>query len=162
MKDSAMIEIKHDGDTWKIIGEGALRDGKVFCHLSSTTRGRQQRNGWVPLQICDWIAQEVILSAAMTKEEMERKVGALSLGKLGVPYQSTLYAPLTAPQRDALERLASGQSLRGFAHGVVINHLKMKGLIEDSDTITEIGRLVIKSHSSFSPSEASRYLNCPN
>lgn len=66
------IQINHDGDTWEIIGEGASRDGKVFCHLKSTTRGRQQRNGWMPAQICDWIDQNVILSAAMQQEEKQR------------------------------------------------------------------------------------------
>jgi hypothetical protein len=67
-----MITIQHDGDTWNIIGEGAARDGKVFCHLASTTRGRQQRNGWVPVQINDWIDAAVILSAAMQAEESQR------------------------------------------------------------------------------------------
>lgn len=68
-----MIVIEHQGDTWKIIGEGALRDGKVFCHLASTTRERQQANGKVPVQISDWIDQDVILSAAITGEEAQRK-----------------------------------------------------------------------------------------
>jgi len=48
-----MITIKHDGDTWNILSEGATRDGKTYCHLASTTRFRQQRNGANPVQICD-------------------------------------------------------------------------------------------------------------
>lgn len=67
-----MITIQHDGDTWTIQAEGASRDGKVYCHLASTTRGRQQRNGWVPMQIADWIDHQVILSAAMQSEEAHR------------------------------------------------------------------------------------------
>ena len=65
--------IEHEGDTWRIIGEGALRDGKVYCHLASTTRERQQKNGRVPVQMADWIDQQVILAAAITGEEAERK-----------------------------------------------------------------------------------------
>ncbi len=42
------ITIQHDGDTWTILGEGSAKNGKICCHLASTTRGRQQRNGWVP------------------------------------------------------------------------------------------------------------------
>lgn len=67
------ITIKHDGDTWRILGEGVCRDGKVFCHLASTTRGRQQKNGWVPVQINDWIDQDVILSSAVQAEEEQRR-----------------------------------------------------------------------------------------
>lgn len=70
------ITIKHNGDTWTIVGEGTVRDGMVFCHLASTTRGKQQRNGWYPLQICDWIDQNVILSAAIQQEEAQRAITA--------------------------------------------------------------------------------------
>ena len=52
------------GDTWKVIGIGAQNEGKVYCHLSSTTRSRQQRNGSVPVQIADWISAEVLEVAA--------------------------------------------------------------------------------------------------
>jgi hypothetical protein len=47
--------ITHDGDTWRIIGIGAKRDGKTFVHLASTTRGKKQKNGFYPVQMCDWI-----------------------------------------------------------------------------------------------------------
>ncbi|MBN3839342.1 hypothetical protein [Burkholderia sp. Ac-20349] len=66
------ITIQHDGDTYRIIGEGATRDGKTYCHLASTTRGRQQRNGWCPAQIGDWIDNAVILAAAQAQEEAQR------------------------------------------------------------------------------------------
>jgi hypothetical protein len=50
------LRVTHDGDTWRILGTGTTReDGKIFCHLASETRGRQQKNGWVPMQINDWI-----------------------------------------------------------------------------------------------------------
>lgn len=128
-----MITIQHDGDTWRILAEGAVRDDKIMCHLASTTRGRQQRNGWMPLQINDWIDTQVILAAAITQgDEQRREVSAQK--------------NLTHSQRYALERLAAGESLRGQTHGVTINHLKMKKLIEDSDTITEAGRIAIGSN----------------
>ena len=47
--------ITHDGDTWRVLSVGAFQNGKVFCHLASTTRGTKQRNGMAPMQIGDWI-----------------------------------------------------------------------------------------------------------
>ena len=49
-------KIPKDGDTWVILGLGVVRDdGLQYAHLSSTTRFRQQKNGKVPVQQCDWI-----------------------------------------------------------------------------------------------------------
>ena len=70
------ITIPHDGDTWKIVAEGATKDGKTYCHLASTTRFRQQKNGKCPVQIADWIENERILSAAMQEEEKQRAITA--------------------------------------------------------------------------------------
>lgn len=56
MTDTPTIE--HDGDTWRVIGVGVERDGKVHVHLASTTRYREQRNGKNPVQIGDWIDVE--------------------------------------------------------------------------------------------------------
>lgn len=67
------IIIKHEGDTWRIISEGATKDGQVFCHLASTTRGKEQKNGFYPIQMCDWIDQKIILAGAISKEEEQRK-----------------------------------------------------------------------------------------
>lgn len=51
-----MKQIKHDGDTWNILGEGVTReDGKTFCHLASATRFIKQKNGDRPVQVCDWV-----------------------------------------------------------------------------------------------------------
>ena len=58
MRDKAKggVKITHEGDVWRILGVGSVRDdGKTYCHLASETRGIQQTNGWVPMQICDWI-----------------------------------------------------------------------------------------------------------
>lgn len=51
-----MKTIDHQGDTWRVLSEGASRDdGMTFCHLASTTRFVQQRNGPYPIQACDWV-----------------------------------------------------------------------------------------------------------
>jgi len=57
-----------DGDTWKILGVGVRKDDKVFCHLASMTRGRQQRNGWYPLQQCDFVDENVLGLGTQFKE----------------------------------------------------------------------------------------------
>lgn len=72
------ITIEHDGDTWKIVGQGVSRDGKVLCHLASTTRFRQQKNGPYPIQMADWIEHERILSAHMQAEEEQRRSAAIT------------------------------------------------------------------------------------
>lgn len=63
-KDSLYgLQIRHDNDTWKIVGEGVSHEGKVYLHLASLTRGRQQKNGLVPLQMADWIPHETVEAA---------------------------------------------------------------------------------------------------
>jgi hypothetical protein len=52
--------IVHDGAFWKVVGVGAERDGATFCHLLNLHRGRQQRNGWNPVQINDWVETSVL------------------------------------------------------------------------------------------------------
>lgn len=49
-----------DGDTFAIINVGFTVDGKIYLHLSSTTRFRQQRNGKCPVQAADWFDLEEI------------------------------------------------------------------------------------------------------
>lgn len=53
--------IEHDGDTWRLLATGATRDGRTMCHLASTTRFTQQRNGAMPIQICDWLESEKLI-----------------------------------------------------------------------------------------------------
>lgn len=51
------------GDVWRVLGVGAQRDGNTYCHLASTTRFRQQKNGKNPIQIGDWIDTAVLTAA---------------------------------------------------------------------------------------------------
>lgn len=44
-----------DGDTWRVLSVGAFLNGKVLCHLASVTRNTKQRNGFMPIQMTDWI-----------------------------------------------------------------------------------------------------------
>lgn len=113
------ITIKHDGDTWRILSEGTTRDGKTYCHLASTTRSRQQRNGAVPVQICDWIDHAVILSAAIQQEEAQRKVAATVHDGACVPWRghggetgACIYCgkPTDAITAYYADRAASGQA----------------------------------------------------
>ena len=55
-----------DGDEWVIVNVGFVDNdtGKVYCHLASTTRFRQQRNGKVPVQIGDWLPTSLFEEAA--------------------------------------------------------------------------------------------------
>lgn len=55
-----MRQISYQGDVWNVVGTGARVDGKVYLHLSSTTRFRQQKNGNNPVQICDWVPEELV------------------------------------------------------------------------------------------------------
>ena len=55
-----MQHIEHDGDTWKVVSVGTVKDGKTFVHLASTTRGKQQRNGFYPVQINDWVDSSLL------------------------------------------------------------------------------------------------------
>ncbi|MDR8093119.1 hypothetical protein KPB05_37315 [Burkholderia gladioli] len=61
--------IEHEGDVWRVVAEGATRDGKTYFHLASTTRGRQQRNGWMPLQIGDWLDRAALTAAPAAGEK---------------------------------------------------------------------------------------------
>jgi hypothetical protein len=49
-----------DGDTFIISNVGFTVEGKIYLHLSSTTRFRQQRNGKCPVQAADWFDLEEI------------------------------------------------------------------------------------------------------
>lgn len=59
--------IKHNGDTWRVLSLGRREGGKVLAHLASTTRGNQQKNGHVPVQINDWIDERKITAARKTR-----------------------------------------------------------------------------------------------
>ena len=51
------------GEVWRIVGIGAERKGVTYCHLANLVRGRQQRNGWMPVQVGDWIDSAVVANA---------------------------------------------------------------------------------------------------
>jgi len=55
--------IVHNGEVWEVIGVGVQTDDNTFCHLSNLHRGRQQKNGWFPAQINDWVDTEVLKAA---------------------------------------------------------------------------------------------------
>jgi hypothetical protein len=55
-----MKTINTHGDSWKVLSLGVRDGGKVYAHLASLTRGRQQKNGWIPVQMCDWIDESLI------------------------------------------------------------------------------------------------------
>lgn len=63
MKKDQSKTVKLDGDTWEVVSYGATRDGKTYCHLKSKTRGKWQKNGFYPAQMCDWIDNEILQSA---------------------------------------------------------------------------------------------------
>lgn len=55
-KIDMLAVIEHDGDLWQVLAKGATDErGLTFCHLASTTRFIEQRNGRRPIQINDWI-----------------------------------------------------------------------------------------------------------
>lgn len=56
------LTIRHDGEEWFVVNTGAVRDGKVYCHMASPTRGLQQRNGWSPMQIADWVDADLVVA----------------------------------------------------------------------------------------------------
>lgn len=55
-----------DGDEWVIVNVGVVDNdtGNVFCHLRSTTRFVQQKNGRRPVQIGDWLPTSLFEEAA--------------------------------------------------------------------------------------------------
>lgn len=65
--------IKHDGDEWRVLSMGLAADHTTYCHLASTTRGHQQRNGWMPLQIADWIDDSLLYVPVQTSEQPARQ-----------------------------------------------------------------------------------------
>jgi hypothetical protein len=51
------------GEVWKVIAIGTQTDNNTFCHLANLYRGKQQKNGFNPVQINDWIDTEVLKAA---------------------------------------------------------------------------------------------------
>lgn len=61
-----IIKIELEGETWNVLSVGAERDGKTFCHLAHPTRGRLQRNGFVPAQIGEWVPTDLLQTTGST------------------------------------------------------------------------------------------------
>ena len=55
------LTIKHDGDTWRVLGTGVDSGNKRLCHLASTTR--TQWNSDHPIQISDFVPIAALLEA---------------------------------------------------------------------------------------------------
>ncbi len=57
-----MQQITWEGEVWNIVNLGAIDQeaGKIWVHLSSTTRFRQQKNGKVPVQMLDQLPIETV------------------------------------------------------------------------------------------------------
>lgn len=53
MSDSDFLEIKHDGDTWRVLSTGIVSGDKTLCHLASLTRN--QWNSDRPMMISDMV-----------------------------------------------------------------------------------------------------------
>lgn len=47
--------IEADGDSWKIVGVGVTEGEETVLHLSSQTRGTQQKNGFRPGGMVCWV-----------------------------------------------------------------------------------------------------------
>jgi DNA (cytosine-5)-methyltransferase 1 len=47
-----------DGDEYRVVGIGAEKDSRLYCHLASTTDFTIQKNGACPKQIMEWIPVE--------------------------------------------------------------------------------------------------------
>lgn len=63
MRLEPMKTLEIAGDTWRILGTGACRNDEVICHLASTTRFHQQRNGRVPVQTQQPVLVEIVETA---------------------------------------------------------------------------------------------------
>ncbi len=54
-------QIDWNGDPWEIGGLGVIdNQGRIYCHLASTSRFRQQANERNPIQACDWVPAGLI------------------------------------------------------------------------------------------------------
>lgn len=106
--------VEHDGDVWRILGTGVRRDGKVYCHLASTTRLRPPSEDVHPLQIGDFV-DEAIVAAAIANSEADgsliRKIQSIpvpaELEDLDRRLKDHDHLPAVAKARTALRACAS-------------------------------------------------------
>lgn len=61
LKSQLGKEIEIDGEKYTIQSFGVEReDGMIYAHLASTTKFREQKNGKVPVQICDFFTPKAL------------------------------------------------------------------------------------------------------
>lgn len=98
--------VEHDGDRWRVVAEGTTRgDGHVYCHLASTTRFVQQRNGPRPVQMLDWVAADVLKAADIA---ILRRLGRKYRSGRATPEESAAFEAADERQK-ARQRAASNQ-----------------------------------------------------
>jgi hypothetical protein len=60
-EENTKATIRFAGDTWRVLSKGITNEaGDTYCHLASTTRFQQQRNGSRPIQAGIWIPAVVL------------------------------------------------------------------------------------------------------
>lgn len=104
--------VEHDGDRWRVLATGTTRpDGYTYCHLASTTRGRQQRNGWCPVQICDWIAADVLKAADIA---ILRKLGRKVRSGRATPEEEAAFDAADKRQMARQQASQAKRQIRGW------------------------------------------------
>ena len=53
--------INFEGEQWKVLSMGISFNDKTYCHLANTVRGRHQKNGFYPVQICCFVDDAVLI-----------------------------------------------------------------------------------------------------
>lgn len=93
--------VEHDGDTWHVLSTGAARDdGKVMAHLSSTTRGRQAKNGVQPVQMQDYLPREAL---GMTADPAPEIVEHVTKGGKGKTLRGIIRRDLTLDEAKEID-----------------------------------------------------------
>lgn len=88
-----------DGDTWYILNTGRVReDGKIYAHLSSTTRGRKAANGVHPIDMADYIDMPDHLKTPEKPEIIEHTTGR------GKVLRGVVRTDLTKEQAQAIDQ----------------------------------------------------------
>lgn len=52
--------IKLDGDSWRVLSTGVIKNGQTYCHLASVTRFKKQKNGDYPIQSCQFVDNKIL------------------------------------------------------------------------------------------------------
>lgn len=61
---SGLPIIEWEGDTWRVLGEGARdNQGRVLVYLASTTRYNVGRNARLPMHVTDYVPLSILNEA---------------------------------------------------------------------------------------------------